>query len=167
MSESIMNSYKSSIYTDIQSIELLINYIDKISKEYKEYYIRTLEQFRNNIILNDELQILYKNNFSKINTSLILFVEKYVFKIIKYVDNLFNKYNISKKIILFDTFSFSHKEYNWIADFNNLTVNYIVFEINMILNYFLEKIIVYKNTEMNRNFSVDSSLFSGEYRNES
>jgi len=151
-----MNPYKSSIYSDIQCIELFIYSIDKLSKQYKEYYTKYLIQFKDNLIFDNEIQILYRDKFNKLNINLILFIKKHILNIIKYVGNLFDKYNIAKRVILFNTFNFLYKEYNWIEKFEDLTVNYIVYDLNNILNYLLNKLIVYKNERKNWNGYVYS-----------
>ena len=146
-----MNPYRSSIYSDIQCIELFINSINKVSQQYKEYYTIILIKFQNYIIFDNKIQILYKDKFDKLNISLYLFIKKYTLNIIKYITNLFDKYNISKQVILFNIFNFSYKKYSWIENFEDLTVNYIVFDLNIILNYFLNKLILYKNKRKNWN----------------
>ena len=38
-----MNPYRSSIYSDIQCIELFKNSINKVSQQYKEYYTKEIK----------------------------------------------------------------------------------------------------------------------------
>lgn len=168
-----MNPNRSSIYSDIQCIELFINCINNISEQYKEYYRKALIHFKNDVIFDNETQILYKDKFNKMNINLISFIKKNIFKIIKYISNLFIKYNIPKKVVLFNTFNFLYKEYIWIEKIEDLSVNYIVYDLNIILNYFLEKMIVYNNTnsnkwiglvaftDINRNVNEGFLLYSG------
>ena len=153
-----MNPYRSSIHSDIHCIELFIYYINKLSEQYKEYYTKALIKFKNNIIFDSKTQTLYRDKFDKLNINLSLFIKKYILKIIIYITNLFDKYNIAKRVILFNTFNFLYKEYIWIEKIEDLTVSYIVFDLNIISNYFLDKLIIYKNKRKNWNGYV----FSGE-----
>jgi len=146
-----MNPYKSSIYSDIDCIKIFKKSIDKLSEKYKQYYSIALIEFKNNIIFNNETEVLYKDRFNKLNINLISTVKKHIVNSIKYITNLFDKYNIPKRMVLFNTFNFLYKEYNWIDKNEDLTVNYIVFDLSDILNYFLKRLILYQNMKKNWN----------------
>jgi hypothetical protein len=138
------NYIRATINSDIESIIIFINIINKITQQYKKYYSNFLAKFKNLIIFDEKTQKLYNTKFNEININFSIFIHNNILDLIKYANNIFNKYNIEKKINFFNTLNFSYKEYIWHERISDFTIKYILWDLNILLNYLLQRLIKYK-----------------------
>ena len=77
-------------------------------------------------------------NYNKVYITNIL--DRDILDIIEYASNIFNKYNIEKKINFFNISNCLYKDYIWIEKSSDFTIKYIICDLSILLNYLLQRL---------------------------
>lgn len=149
---------------EINEIKNLINIVNNVNSEYKQYCSLILMEFNKIIIFDANTKNIYDNKFNILNNRLKLYYRDNLFPSIQYADNLYNKYKFEHKVTLFSSPFYQYREYVWINDISKMTLEYYIYDLYILLNYLLDRLIKYNSNRIlgERNNDLSLSRFTSK-----